>query len=260
MKMKDQAMRLKDRVAIVTGGGRGIGVALAKGLAREGAAVVVNYSRSSAEAEKAASDIRASGGRAIAVHADVSDLSQHVRLVSAAQENFGQLDILVNNAGIEFRESFLTTTVEQWDSTLDINLKGIYFLSQKVAQAMIRAGRGGKIINISSCHDSVPLNGRSAYAVSKGGLAMLTKSLALELAEHKINVNSLSPGAILTEMNSESLSKPDVRARLLARIPLNRLGEVEDCVGAAVYLASSESDYVTGTTLYVDGGLLLRRL
>lgn len=253
-------MKLKDRVAIVTGAGRGIGVALAKGLAREGAAVVVNYSRSAAEAKNVADEIATAGGRAIAVRADVGELTAHEQLIAAALESFGRLDILVNNAGIEFRESFLTTTEQQFDQTLGVNLKGVYFLSQQAARAMVRAGNGGKIINISSCHDTVPLAFRSAYAVSKGGLAMLTKSLALELAEHKINVNAISPGAILTEMNSEQLSKPDVRSRLLARIPWNRLGETEDCVGAAVFLASPESDYVTGATLYVDGGLLLRRL
>ena len=253
-------MKLKDKVAIVTGAGRGIGVALAIGLAREGAAVVVNYSRSGAEADKVAADIVAAGGRAVAVQADVQVLGDHERLTAAALENFGRLEVLVNNAGIEFREAFLSTTVDQWDQTLGVNLKGVYFLSQKGAQAMIRAGNGGKIINISSCHDTVPLNLRSAYGVSKGGLAMLTKSLALELAEHKINVNAVSPGAILTEMNSASLSVPEVRARLLARIPWNRLGDAEDCVGATVFLASAESDYVTGATLYVDGGLLLRRI
>jgi len=166
----------------------------------------------------------------------------------------------VNNAGIEYRESFLTTTEEQFDHTLGVNLRAVYFLSQKAAQVMVEAGKGGKIVNLSSCHDTVPLNGRSAYGVSKGGLGMLTKSLALELADHKINVNSLSPGAILTEMNSASLSVPEVRARLLSRIPWNRLGDVDDCVAACVFLASREADYVTGTTLYVDGGLLLRKL
>jgi len=253
-------MKLKDKVAIVTGAGRGIGVALALGLAREGAAVVVNYSRSAAEANKVVGDIVAAGGRAVAIQADIMDLAHHDRLVATALDHFGRLDILINNAGIEFREPFLSTTPHQWDQTMGVNLKGVYFLSQKAALAMVRAGNGGKIINISSCHDTVPLNLRSAYGVSKGGLAMLTKSLALELAEHKINVNAVSPGAILTQMNSASLSVPEVRARLLARIPWNRLGHVEDCVGATVFLASADSDYVTGATLYVDGGLLLRKL
>jgi len=252
--------KLQNQVAIVTGAGRGIGAALARGLAREGAAVVVNDARSEAEAKQVVHEILNAGGRAVAVQADMKQLAHHERLVAAALEQFGGLNILINNAGIEFQESFLTTTEEQFDQTLGVNLKGVYFLSQRAAQAMVRAGKGGKIINISSCHDTVPLNLRSAYGVSKGGLAMLTKSLALELAEHKINVNAISPGAILTEMNSEQLSKPEIRARLLTRIPWNRLGEGDDCVGAAVFLASADADYVTGATLYVDGGLLLRKL
>jgi glucose 1-dehydrogenase len=253
-------MRLKDQVAIVTGAGRGIGAALAKGLAREGAAVVVNYSRSAAAAEGVIRDIVAAGGRAVACQADISKLGDHERLVSAAVQHFGGLNILVNNAGIEYREPFLSTTEAQFDQTLAVNLKGVYFLSQAAARVMIRGGKGGRMINISSCHDTVPLNLRSAYAVSKGGLAMLTKSLALELAEHKINVTGLAPGAILTEMNRESLSQPKVRERLLRTIPLDRVGDVGDCVGAAIFLASREADYVTGTTLYVDGGLLLRQV
>lgn len=252
--------KLKDKVAIVTGAGRGIGVALARGLAREGAAVIVNYSRAAEQAQEVARLIKKDGGKAIAIRADVSNLAEHELLIKGATDEFGRLDILINNAGIEFRESFLTTTPEQWDATLGVNLRGVYFLSQKAAQAIIKAGKGGKIINVSSCHDTVPLNSRSAYGISKGGLAMLTKSLALELAEHKINVNAVSPGAILTEMNQEQLSKPEIRARLLTRIPWNRLGEAEDCVGAAIYLASADADYVTGATIYVDGGLLLRRL
>jgi glucose 1-dehydrogenase len=252
-------MRLESRVAIVTGAGRGIGVAIAKGFAREGAAVVVNYSRSAAEAQNVVDEIRSTGGKAIAIQADVSDLSHHERLITAAMQNFGRLDILVNNAGIEFRETFLSTSEHQWDATIGVNLKGVFFLSQKAAQVMAHAG-GGRIINISSVHDTVPLNHRSAYAISKGGLAMLTKALALELAEHKINVNAVSPGAILTEMNSAHLSNPEIRARLLARIPASRIGDVADCVGATVFLASGESDYVNGATIYVDGGLLLRRL
>ncbi len=253
-------MKLKNQVAIVTGAGRGIGVALAKGLAREGAAVVVNYSRSKAEAERVVGDIQKEGGQAVAVQADIQELTQHEHLIATALKNFGRLDILINNAGLEYRESCLTTTEAQFDHTLGVNLKGVYFLSQKVAQVMIKADRGGKIINISSCHDSAPLNLRSAYSVSKGGLKMLTRSFALELAKYKINVNAVAPGAILTEMNREGLSKPEVRDRLLARIPWDRLGTVDDCVGAVVFLASAESDYVTGETIYVDGGLLLRRL
>lgn len=251
-------MRLKDRVAIVTGAGRGIGRAIALGLAREGAAVVVNYSRSAELAKEVVTQIRNSGGRAVEVQADVKELGEHDRLVSSALEHFGSLNILVNNAGIEIHEPFLNATVETWDLTLGINLKGAYFLSRKAAEAMIRSG-GGKIINISSVHDFAPLRNRAIYSITKGGMMMMTKSLALELGEHGINVNSISPGAILTDMNRKSLSEPGNLERVLKRIPWQRIGTIDDIVGAAVYLASPESDYVTGATLYVDGGLLLQK-
>ncbi len=249
-------MRLKDRVAIVTGAGRGIGRAIALGFAREGAALVVNYSRSVGPAQELVGLIQEAGGKAVAVQADVKELAEHDRLVSAALERFGSLNILVNNAGIEIHEPFLKATVETWDLTLGVNLKGAYFLSRKAAEAMLRFG-GGKIINISSVHDFAPLRNRAIYSITKGGMMMMTKSLALELGEHRINVNSISPGAILTDMNRKSLSEPGNIDRVLNKIPWRKIGETEDIIGAAVYLASSESDYVTGSTIYVDGGLLL---
>jgi glucose 1-dehydrogenase len=252
-------VRLKDQAAIVTGANRGIGRALARGLAREGARVVVNYPPWVPSAEDVVREIADAGGLAVAVQADIRDLPEHGRLVSAALEHFGRLDVLVNNAAVEFREPFLNASPETWEATMSVNLKAPYFLSQRAAEVMIRSGRG-KIINLSSVHDTVPLPGRSVYAISKSGIAMLTKALALELAEHRINVNAIAPGAILTDMNRESLAIPENRARLLDRIPWNRIGDVEDVVGAAVFLASPESDYVTGATLYVDGGLLLRRI
>lgn len=250
-------MRLKERVAIITGAGRGIGRAIAQGLAREGASVVLNYPDASASAAQAAREISDSGGKAVAVQADVRDLAAHDRLISAALEHFGRLDLLVNNAAVEFREAFLKARPESWDLTFAVNLKAPYFLSQKAAQAMIRSG-GGKILNIASVHDTVPIRNLSIYSISKGGLGMLTKCLALELAEHSINVNAISPGAILTDMNRKVLEDPVYRARVLEKIPWQRIGEAEDVVGAAVFLASADADYITGATLYVDGGMLLR--
>jgi len=244
---------------MITGANQGIGRALAKGLAREGARVVVNYPPWVPSAEDVVREIAEAGGQAVAAQADVKELSEHSRLVSTALERFGRLDILINNAGVEFREPFLSARPEIWEATMGVNLKAPYFLSQRAAEVMIRAGRG-KIINLSSVHDTVPLPDRSVYAISKGGIAMLTRALALELAEHRINVNAIAPGAILTDLNREALSIPERRARLLDRIPWNRIGDVEDIVGAAVFLASPESDYVTGATIYVDGGLLLRRI
>jgi glucose 1-dehydrogenase len=225
-------------------------------MAAEGAAVVVNYSRSAAQAREAVEEIVAAGGRAITVQSDVKDLAAHDGLVAAAVDTFGRLDVLVNNAGIEFREPFLEARPENWELTFGVNLKGAYFLSQKAARAMIRTG-GGKILNISSIHDDVPIRNLSIYSITKGGMKMLTKSLAYELAEHHINVNSLSPGAILTDINREAFSNDAYRARVIEKIPWRRIGDPGDLVGAAVFLCSAESDYVTGATLYVDGGILL---
>lgn len=250
-------MRLKGKVAIVTGAGRGIGRAIAIGYAREGAAVILNYSKSEEAAEETRKCIHAARGQAVAIRADVSNVAEQDALVAAALQEFGAIHILVNNAGVEVHEGVLQASLETWDRTMSVNLKGAYFLSCKAAPAMARAG-GGKIINISSVHDTEPLRERSVYSISKGGMFMMTKSLALELAEKNICVNSISPGAILTDMNRASLADPVKRERMISQIPLRRIGSPEDIVGAAVFLASPESDYVTGATLYVDGGLLLQ--
>jgi glucose 1-dehydrogenase len=249
-------MRLAGKTAIVTGAGRGIGRAIASGYAREGAAVIVNYCRSKDAAEEVAGAIRRNGGRAAAIQADVADAAQHEELVQAALREFGRLDILVNNAGIEIHEPAIEPTADAWRQTLGVNLEGAYFLSARAAAVMARSG-GGKIINISSVHDFVPLRNRAIYSITKGGMMMMTKSLALEFAERNIQVNSISPGAILTDMNRKGLSQPGRTEWLLQRIPAKRIGEPEDIVGAAVFLAAPESNYVTGATIYVDGGLLL---
>jgi len=248
---------LTGRVAIVTGASRGIGRAIAVGLAREGASVVVNYVANAAAAGEVVAEIRAGGGEAVAVQADVQDLAQHERLVAAARDHFGRLDVLVNNAGMSHRQPFLDATAAAWDEIVGVNLKGVFFLSQAVARLMTAQG-AGKIINISSVHDARPMAGNSVYNIAKAGLVMLTKSLALELAEHGVQVNCISPGAIHTDENHERLADPAYRARVLTRIPSRRIGEPRDVVGAVLLLASSASDYITGATLYVDGGMLLQ--
>ena len=249
-------MRLKDKVAIVTGAGRGIGRAIAIAYAREGARVVVNYGRSQQAAEDAVEEIRAAGGRAVAVQADIAEIDAHASLIERTLAEFGAVDILVNNAGVEINEPVLESTPETWEQTVSVNLKGAYFLACAAARVMARGG-GGKIVNISSVHDVEPLRNRAVYSITKAGLLMLVKSLALELAEYNIHVNAISPGAILTDMNRKHLTDPARRERLLTQIPLKRIGDPRDVEGAAVFLASAESDYVTGTTIYVDGGLLL---
>ncbi len=249
-------MRLKRKVAIVTGASKGIGRAIAIGFGREGAAVIVDYIGPDKEAEAVVQEIHAAGGRGAMVRADVADMADHEKLLAATLKEFGRVDVLVNNAGVEFHEPVLAASQETWQRTLGVNLQGPYFLSCKVAAAMAALG-GGSIINISSVHDVEPLRDRAIYSISKAGMSMMTRSMSLELAPHKIRVNAISPGAILTDMNRKSLSVPEKRERLIGQIPLQRLGETEDVVGAAVFLASNESDYVTGTTIYVDGGLLL---
>jgi glucose 1-dehydrogenase len=249
-------MRLKDKVAVVTGSARGIGRAIAEAMAREGAAVLVTDVLSAA-AEETAAAIERAGGRAGAVTADLKNPATHELIVQTALDRFGRLDILVNNAAIEFRESFLDARPETWDATMSVNLKAPFFLAQQAARAMIASG-GGKIINIASIHDFQPMRNISIYSIAKGGLMMLNKSLALELAEHKINVNAISPGAIETDLNRAVLADPAHRARVSAQIPWGRIGRTEDIAGAAVFLASSEADYMTGATIYVDGGMLLQ--
>lgn len=255
--MSKDMFDLTGRAAIVTGASRGIGRAVALGLARAGASVVVNYAANRAAAAEVVSEIVAAGGRAIELQADVGDLSQHGRLIAAALDGLGRIDVLVNNAAMTRREPFLAATDGAWERTMNVNLKGAYFLSQAVARHMVER-RSGKIINISSVHDVRPMADNSIYNITKAGLVMLTQSLALELAEKGIQVNCVSPGAILTDETRDRLADPAHRARVLAKIPSRRVGEPEDVVGAVLLLSSAASDYINGATLYVDGGMLLQ--
>jgi glucose 1-dehydrogenase len=248
-------MKLEERVAIVTGGARGIGAAIARRFLREGAAVAVVDCSAPANVGQLLGDCGRCRPEPLWIEADVADTDTHEQIVRRTLERFGKLHILVNNAGIQIREPFLAARLESWDRIFGVNLKGPYFLSQRAALNM---DQGGRIINIASVHDETPHRNNSIYCLTKAAMKMLTKNLALELAERHINVNSISPGAIGTDINRDVLSDEEFRRQLAANIPLGRIGVPDDIAGAAVYLACPDSDYVTGSTLYVDGGLLLR--
>lgn len=247
--------RLDGKVAVVTGSSRGIGRAIAIKFAREGASVVVN-SRKKADAEKVVKEIMEEGGRAVAIEADVSKAKDVQKLVAAAVKSFGKLDIFVNNAGIISFSSFLELKEEDWDALMAVDLKGVYLCMQAAAKQMIKQGKGGKIINISSIAGFIGFPKLAHYCAAKAGVIELTKEAAIELAPYKINVNSIGPGAIKTDMTKGIESDPMQLKQILARIPLGRLGEPEDIANAAAFLASDEADYMTGEVVFVDGGWL----
>jgi glucose 1-dehydrogenase len=248
-------MRLADKIALVTGSSQGIGRAIAVRFAQEGADVVINYNRSPGGAQDALREVEAAGRRGLIVHADLASTADARRLVATAVEHFGKLDILVNNAGIETHAPFWEVTEEDYDRVLNVNLKGVFFATQALVRHLLRAKRPGKIINISSVHEELPFPNFAAYCVSKGGLKMLTRNLAIELGQFGITINSIAPGAIETPINTKLLNDPKKLNALLTQIPLARLGKPEDVAGIAVFLASSDADYVTGSTYFVDGGL-----
>ncbi|MBC7922888.1 MAG: SDR family oxidoreductase [Ferruginibacter sp.] len=263
--MKNNAtQRLKGQAALVTGSSSGIGAGVAKAMAREGAKVVVNYSKSPEGAEKVVQEIRDSGGTALAIGADVSQEDQVLRLFERMYEAYGTIDILVNNAGLQKDAAFVDMTLADWQLVLDINLTGQFLCARQAAREFIRRGvvpersrAAGKIICMSSVHEVIPWAGHVNYAASKGGVMLLMKSIAQELARHKIRVNSIGPGAIKTPINNEAWETPEAEKKLLALIPYGRVGEPTDIGDVAVWLASDESDYVHGTTLFVDGGMTL---
>lgn len=250
--------------AIVTGANSGIGEAIAKGLAEAGATVVVNYVADDENAQRVVDEICATGGRAFAIKADVSSEEQVQAMFQQAVDELGSLDIVVNNAGLQQDAPFHEMTLAQWRKVIDVNLTGQFLCAREAVREFLRRGLMprlscslGKIICLSSVHDVIPWAGHANYAASKGGVAMLMKTMAQELAMKKIRVNAISPGAIKTPINTSAWATAQAEAALLKLIPYYRVGETRDIARAAVWLASDHSDYVTGATLYVDGGMTL---
>jgi glucose 1-dehydrogenase len=255
---------LAGQPALVTGANSGIGKAIAVGLARAGADVVVNYVVDPASADEVVAEIEALGRRAIAIKADVSREDEVTAMFDQAVEAFGTLHIVVSNAGLQRDAPYEQMTLEQWNTVIGVNLTGQFLCTRAAVREFARRGldesvssAAGKILCMSSVHQQIPWAGHANYAASKGGVDMLMRSLAQEVAPRRIRVNSLAPGAIRTPINTEAWNTPKAYADLMTLVPYKRIGEPDDIARAAVWLASDAADYVTGATLFVDGGMTL---
>lgn len=248
-------MKLKDQIALVTGSSQGIGRGIAERFAQEGADVVINYNGNAERAQEVLRAVEATGQRGLIVQADVSRTDDIRKMFATALEYFGRLDILVNNAGIEKHALFQDVTEEDYDKVMNVNMKGVFFAAQEFVRHLLATKRPGKIVNISSVHEELPFPNFTAYCASKGALKMFTRNVAVELGPHGINVNNIAPGAIETPINTKLLNDPAKLGALLSQIPLGRLGQPGDVAGLAVFLASADASYVTGSTFFVDGGL-----
>ena len=251
-------MRLQNKVAIVTGSASGIGQAIACKFAAEGAAVTIDYvgSAGAGPTNEMIQGIERDGGRAIAVDADVSQQDQVRNLVARTVEAFGRLDIMVNNAGIEHDVPFLDTSLDLWNKIIAVDLTGPFLCSQESARQMVKQGEGGRIINISSVHEDLPKPNGVPYCAAKGGMRMMMRTLCVELAPHKITVNDIGPGAIDTPLDAPLQENSKLFNELLDLIPLHRMGQPDEVAEMAVYLASDAAAYVTGSTFFIDGGML----
>lgn len=253
-------MRFQGKVAIVTGASSGIGKGIALRLATEGAAVIVNYAHSKEKAQEVVEKIKSEGGKGLAVKADVSKIGEVQAMVDLTVKEFGHIDILVSNAGIDpnvhniKQAGILEMSEDLWDKVLNTNLKGAFLCCQAVAREMVEQNRGGRIIIISSVHGKATVARHGAYSASKGGLNMLTKELALELAPFRINVNAVAPGPI--EIERYFTTFPDYNREILSKqVPMGRVGFPEDVAHAVAFFASEEASFITGQILYVDGGI-----
>lgn len=254
---------LKNQVALITGASSGIGFGVATAMSAAGATVVINYHSHGEPAEALAEKIKASGGQALAIQADVSDENAIDSMFDTVIKQFGTVDIVVANSGLQKDAKFTDMTLADWNAVMNVNLTGQFLTAQRGVREFLRRGQSpnsralGKIICMSSVHEIIPWGGHVNYAASKGGIQMMMKSLAQEVAPHKIRVNSIAPGAIQTPINKSAWDTPEKLNELLKLVPYGRIGESDDIGNAAVWLASDASDYVVGTTLFVDGGMTL---
>lgn len=255
---------LQGQNALVTGADSGIGKGVALELAKAGARVLINYAHNEDAAAEVVDEIKAKGGDAFAHRADVSNEGEVQTMFADMFVRWGTIDILVNNAGLQKDSKFVDMTLDQWQTVININLTGQFLCAREAAREFIRRGvvegrskAAGKIICMSSVHEVIPWGGHVNYATSKGGIMMMMKSMAQELAPHKIRVMSIGPGAIQTHINQSAWNTPEALSKLLTLIPYNRIGEAEDIGKLAAWLASDEADYITGTTIFMDGGMTL---
>jgi len=251
-------VQLEDKIAIVTGSSLGIGRAIAVAFAREGASLTINYRSHPEQGKEAVEEIEKSGGKAISVQADVSEPEGVKDLIQQTVQEFGRIDVMVNNAGIEQKVPFLETPLEVWEKVISVNLTGVWIGCQEAARQMASQGNGGRIINVSSVHEDLPMPTNSPYCAAKGGVRMMMRTIAVELAPHGITVNNIAPGAVETPINKNLDDHPEQRQELISEIPLGRIGRPEDVASVAIYLASDASSYSTGSTFFVDGGMMRR--
>lgn len=247
---------LNSRIALVTGAGRGIGRAIALDLARAGADVAVNYAHSRKAAEEVAREIEAMGRRALAIQADVSRKADIDRMFDTVEAEWGPVSILVNNAGIEIRADICDFDEATYDAVLDTNLKGAFFCAQRALRTMRDAG-WGRVINISSLHELTPTGFSAVYGMSKGGMVMMMREMAKSYSRYGITINDVCPGATRTDINREALSDPAYEAKVVEKIPAGFIAEPEDIAPSVTFLASDAARYITGASLFIDGGLWL---
>ena len=255
---------LKDQVALITGANSGIGAQVTRDMAQAGASVGVNYITDKDKTDKIVNQIWKDGGKAIALEADVSQEDQVNSMFDRLIDEFGTLDILVNNAGIQKDNSFEEMTLQNWQKVLEVNLTGAFLCSRRAVKEFLRQGidkdrsvSAGKIIFMSSVHEEIPWAGHANYTASKGAIRMLMKTIAQEFGSRRIRANSIAPGAIKTPINTKAWQDPEAAEKLRQLIPYDRIGETEDIAPVVTWLSSDAADYITGTTLFVDGGMML---